>query len=98
MLDMVQIAYDTYFGPGVVLLGGDFNAQISSNCNRRAGVAQNIRGNYLEAFLTHNNMYSLLSDNICTGPLYTYWSDNNSGVSSQIDHFTIANDHSCQLV
>ena len=97
ILDMVQIAYDTYFGRGVVLLAGDFNAQIGSNCNRRAGVVQNIRGNYLEAFLTHNNMYSLVSGNICTGPLYTYWSDNNNGVSSQIDHFIVANDHRCYI-
>jgi exonuclease III len=93
IIDLLQIAYDTYFEQGLVLLAGDFNAQLGSTQNtRRAGTVQTIRGKYLESFLCHNNLYSLVADNMCTGPVCTYWSDNNIGVSSQIDHFVIAHD------
>ena len=99
ILDLLQVIYDTFFEKGVIVLTGDFNAQLGSNTTgRRRGVEQNIRGKKLEQYMTRNNLCSLVVDQLCTGPVYTYWIDNNTDRASQIDHILIANDHKLSVL
>ena len=99
ILDILQVIYDTFFEKGIIVISGDFNAQLGSNkTGRRQGVEQNIRGKILEQYMMRNNLCSLVVDQLCTGPMYTYWSDNNTDRASQIDHILIANDHKLSVL
>ena len=99
ILDLLQVIYDTFFEKGVIVLTGDFNAQLGSNrTGRRRGVEQNIRGKILEQYMMRNNLCSLVVDQLCTGPVYTCWFDNNTDRASQIDHILIANDHKLSVL
>ena len=93
VLDTLQVIYDTYCEQGIVMFAGDLNGQLGSLSNRRIIQTANIRGQCIEDFLSQNNLLSLVADVRCTGPIYTFWSDSNNGICSQLDHFLLSNEY-----
>jgi hypothetical protein len=89
VIDDLQVLYDTYKDQGIVILCGDFNAQLGVEAGPRGNSPQSIRGKCLVRFLDHNNVYSSVTEGTCTGPLCTYWPDDDHKSPTQIDHFIL---------
>ena len=86
-ISMLQLVYDEFSQRGHIIIMGDFNAQLGPDCGVRSGPRQSIRGNQLYEFILYNDAFSLVTDSICTGPVFTYGCD--SSTPSQIDHIII---------
>ncbi len=69
----VQIVYDTYSSQGVVLIVGDFNAQLGPGWGPRRGAEQSVRGRVIHDFLMYNYMISAVVDQSCKGPACTLY-------------------------
>ena len=91
-LDLLQVVYDSYFDKGVIIVVGDFNAELAPSSDRRLGIVQNARGRLLDNFMEDNSLCCKVADESCLGPVYTYLPDNN-GSPSQIDHVLLAKDN-----
>ena len=93
VIDDLQVLYDTYKDEGIVILCGDLNAQLGVEAGPRGNCPQSIRGKCLVRYLDHNNVYSLVTEGTCTGPVCTYWPDDDHKSPTQIDHFIINREH-----
>jgi hypothetical protein len=90
VLDQLQVVYDTYASQGVVILSGDFNAQLGDQSGPRGNNPQSIRGKLLLEFIIHNNVCSMITQSVCTGPICTFGADDSVRQSTQIDHFIMS--------
>ena len=72
---IISIRYSIYMMNMSIMFMDDFNAQLGLVWGHRAGPRQSIRGRHLSDFLMYNNMYSVVSDSKCQGPIYTYGLD-----------------------
>ena len=71
-ISMLQLVYDEFSQSGHIITMGDFNAQLGPECGVRSGPRQSIRGNQLYECILYNDAFSLVTDSICTGPVFTY--------------------------
>jgi len=80
--------YEYYKYKGVVVIIGDINTSIKSG--PRSLVSQNTdkrRSRCMESFMLENNLLSIITHDICTGPLITYAPIYGDG--TQIDHILV---------
>jgi endonuclease/exonuclease/phosphatase family metal-dependent hydrolase len=93
IINNLQIVFDTYSDNNIVIMCGDFNAQLGQSAGPRSQHPQNYRGKYFQEFITYNSTCSLITQNICQGPVSTYWPDGDNRNPSQIDHFIVDMDY-----
>lgn len=79
------ILYSVYSEVGTVILMGDFNAKIEGS---RYQSKPDDRSIYLQTMLNELNVFSVNSEKMCVGPLYTF-QGYESGPVSMIDHIVI---------
>ena len=90
----LQIIVDWLSDDGIILMCGDFNGQLGGQCGPRSNSFTNVRGSVLYDFIAYNNMFSSITQESCSGPVYTCWPGDTSYNPSQIDHFIISYDFS----
>ena len=60
VMNNLQIVYDTFSDNSIVIMCGDFNAQLGITAGPRGQDPQSYRGKYLQELMTHNGMCSLV--------------------------------------
>jgi hypothetical protein len=85
-VDTLHELYSVYSEVEIVILMGDFNAKIEGS---RYQFKPNDRSIYLLTMLNELNAFSVSSENMCVGPLYTFQGYENGPVS-MIDHIVIS--------
>ena len=93
VIDQLRIIYDSYNNKGIVLIAGDYNAQLGPGYGPRSGTKQTIRGKVLHEFLNDNYMLSLNTAVTCSGPTPTFYPNDNIRCPTVIDHVLIAVSH-----
>ena len=93
LINAVQVLYDTYCSRGVVIILGDYNAQIGPAWGPRAGIRQSDRGKVLGDFMAYNLLFSTITGKECQGPVCTYYPEDVNKNPSQIDHVLIGNEY-----
>ena len=71
---------------GTVITLGDFNCEITAS-RYKSRTSEN--STKLANFLNDTNMYSIVIDSICKGPLYSYDPYDSGTNRSLIDHFVL---------
>jgi exonuclease III len=85
-VDSLHEPYSVYSEVGKVVLMGDFNAKIEGS---RYQFKPDDRSIYLQTMLNELNVFSVNSDKMCVGLLYTFQGYENGPVS-MIDHIVIS--------
>ena len=79
-LDLPWALYEYYCDQGITLVLEDFNGSLGYLGGDRISSEPNARGELINEFLNYFNLFAVNLDNICTGPLDTFYSDD--GLSS----------------
>ena len=79
-LNLLWALYEYYCDQGITLVLGDFNGSLGYLGGDRISSEPNARGELINEFLNYFNLFAVNLDNICTGPLDTFCSDD--GLSS----------------
>ena len=78
-LDLLWALYE-YCDQRITLVLGDFNGSLCYLGGDRISSEPNVRGELINEFLNYFNLFAVNLDNICSGPLDTFYSDD--GLSS----------------
>ena len=79
-LDLLWALYEYYCDQGITLVLGDFNGALGYLGDDRISSEPSARGKLINEFLNYFNLFAANLDNICSGPLDTFYSDD--GLSS----------------
>ena len=79
-LDLLWALYEYYCDQGITLVLGDFNGSLGYLGGDRISSEPSARWELINEFLNYFNLFAVNLDNIFTGPLDTFYSDD--GLSS----------------
>ena len=79
-LDLLWALYEYYCDQGITLVLGDFNGALGYLRGDRISSEPSARGKLINEFLNYFNLFAANLDNVCSGPLDTFYSDD--GLSS----------------
>ena len=85
-VDRLYVLYMEYKQLGTVIILGDFNCEITGS-RYKSRTSEN--STKLANFLNDTSMYSIVTDSICKGPLYSYDPYDSGTNRSLIDHFVL---------
>ena len=96
-LTSLMCLYHNYSQYGAVIICGDFNANIlSGNWSLLHSSSDPRRSNALQRFLTDTNQISLVTNDVCKGPLETLY-PGNGGPGTQVDHIVLEQSRLCHV-
>ena len=83
----LQDVYDAYSPAGDIIVMGDLNCEIRGN--RYPCARDTVRERAIDNWLKSSALYSVVSDRVCDGPLYTFDPYDSGQNRSLIDHMVI---------